>query len=228
MPRVIFRGPLAAALQVPCEFPSGIAARFGLPAPTTGANYAEGVVVRPAGADVWAEVPAPAKSKPQQEKTAGNDDGSDDDDAGAAGHVQRRRLMLKRKHPMFREFVVAASRGPAKGAGATKDAAADDDATAALVATLSPLEVLFACVNHQRAASAASKLSFPKGTPEATKRAALLSAMADDAAADAELLLASHASAAADDGAWTAGGLIAAAGDALAQACSAAADGIKL
>ncbi|MDP2058614.1 MAG: hypothetical protein Q8J97_02665, partial [Flavobacteriaceae bacterium] len=72
----LYRGSLAGALRFPCAFDSTIPKMLGLPSVSV-PNFAEGVVIRPI-IDVRVATPGAEKSK---------------------------RLMLKVKHPMFREFV---------------------------------------------------------------------------------------------------------------------------
>lgn len=72
----LYRGPLAGAVHYPCAFDSTIPKALGLP-PVSVPNFAEGVVIRPV-VDIRVAATDNKKSK---------------------------RLMLKVKHPMFREFV---------------------------------------------------------------------------------------------------------------------------
>jgi len=116
--------PLADALAVSAEFPSRIPELLGLPALGT-ANYAEGVVIRPA-------------------RNASLADG--------------RRAIVKRKHPMFREFQAAGAAG------------------------LSAAELVFSMINRNRVAAVASK----RTADETADPAVLAGLVLEDAMADAE------------------------------------------
>uniref|UniRef100_A0A0G4IE40 RNA ligase domain-containing protein n=1 Tax=Chromera velia CCMP2878 TaxID=1169474 RepID=A0A0G4IE40_9ALVE len=101
--RVLGRFPsLTEALRTPCEFTSTLPEQFGLP-PLGVANFAEGLVVRPAGAEL--AVTTNTQNPPKEANgSAASEKADPSRESQCSQGGDQSRVMIKIKHPLFREF----------------------------------------------------------------------------------------------------------------------------